>query len=117
MFLIRIELHSGEWSTLVAVLPALKNNDLQELQPVATGKSDLPDLLETWLRLWLEKPNERAFGIGHPGKAFLRTGWQDVTFDLSTFSGKKIRLWFGTHQDGYGDQTANYIDRVKILCR
>lgn len=48
---------------------------------------------------------------------FTTTGWQTVSTDLSAFKGSKIRIFFGNHQDGFGDQNAAYIDKVQITCK
>ena len=48
---------------------------------------------------------------------FYTTGWQNTAADLTPFAGKKIRLWFGNHQDGYGDQNAVYIDKITVECK
>src|SRR5438046_4803342 len=34
---------------------------------------------------------------------FATTGWQNVSFDLTPLAGRQVRLWFGNHQDGFGD--------------
>ena len=47
---------------------------------------------------------------------FTSTGWQTVSADLTPFKGSTIRLFFGNHQDGFGDQNAAYIDQVQIQC-
>lgn len=43
-------------------------------------------------------------------------GWKDASYDLSPWKGQMIRLWFGDRQDGWGDQTAVFIDNVSIPC-
>jgi hypothetical protein len=48
---------------------------------------------------------------------YYTSGWQTTTADLTSLAGSKIRLWFGNHQDGYGDQNAVYIDKIKIECK
>jgi len=56
---------------------------------------------------------------GKPGTQYgeyWENDWQEVSYDLSAFAGRKIRLWFGCRQDGWGDQTAVYIDKVSISC-
>jgi hypothetical protein len=53
-----------------------------------------------------------------PDYGFYSTsGWQAKTQDLTSLAGRKIRLWFGNHQDGYGDQAAVYVDKVAITCK
>ena len=47
---------------------------------------------------------------------FTTTGWQTFSTDLTAFKGSKIRLFFGNHQDGFGDQNAVYVDKVQITC-
>jgi hypothetical protein len=57
--------------------------------------------------------------VGKPGSqygVYWNGGWQNVTFNLAPWAGQKIRLWFGNHQDGWGDQTATWIDNVSIAC-
>jgi len=41
-----------------------------------------------------------------------------LTFDYNILTyDAKIRLWFGSHQDGWGDQHAVHIERVKLECK
>lgn len=47
---------------------------------------------------------------------FATTGWKTSTTDLSAYKGTKVRIYFGNHQDGYGDQNASYIDKVQLQC-
>jgi bacillopeptidase F (M6 metalloprotease family) len=59
----------------------------------------------------------RASGNPGPNYGFYNTtGWKQVSADLRALAGKKVRIRFSVHQDGYGDQTAAYIDNIKILC-
>jgi len=48
---------------------------------------------------------------------FFNTGWQRTSADLTSLAGQKIRVWFGNHQDGWGDQHAVYIDKAKLECK
>jgi hypothetical protein len=48
---------------------------------------------------------------------FYTTGWQNTAADLTSLAGRKIRLWFDNHQDGYGDQNAAYIDKITVECK
>jgi hypothetical protein len=40
--------------------------------------------------------------------------WTQVTYDLTSFKGQTIQLWFNVHQDGYGDRTYMYLDDITI---
>jgi hypothetical protein len=40
--------------------------------------------------------------------------WTQVTYDLTSYKGQTIRLYFNTHQDGYGDLTYMYLDDVSV---
>jgi hypothetical protein len=40
--------------------------------------------------------------------------WTQVTYDLTTYKGQTIRIYFNDHQDGYGDLTYMYIDDVTV---
>jgi hypothetical protein len=40
--------------------------------------------------------------------------WTKFTYDLSSYRGSTIQLWFDVHQDGYGDPTAMYLDDVTV---
>lgn len=56
---------------------------------------------------------------GQPGQdwgIFFSTGWKNSVFDLTPLAGRRVRLQFGSHQDGYGDQFTTYIDRVVVKC-
>lgn len=78
-----------------------------------------------WLDVFIKDPatdSTLATVVSHEGKpgsqygTYWDGGWQSVTFDLSPWKGKKVRIWFGNHQDGYGDQNAVWIDKVSIKC-
>jgi methionine-rich copper-binding protein CopC len=40
--------------------------------------------------------------------------WTQVTYDLTTYKGQTIRIYFNDHQDGYGDLTWMYVDDVSV---
>jgi hypothetical protein len=40
--------------------------------------------------------------------------WTQVTFDLTPYKGQTIRVYFNTHQDGYGDLTYMFLDDVAV---
>jgi hypothetical protein len=40
--------------------------------------------------------------------------WTQVTYDLTTYKGQTIRIYFNDHQDGYGDLTYMYVDDVSV---
>lgn len=42
--------------------------------------------------------------------------WKQVTYDLTPFAGKTIKLWFNDHDDGYSstDETYFYLDDVAV---
>jgi hypothetical protein len=40
--------------------------------------------------------------------------WTQVTYDLTSYKGQTIRIYFNDHQDGYGDLTYMYIDDVSV---
>lgn len=69
----------------------------------------------------LMKPVDHVGGIinGSPSNwgLYYTTGWRFVSADLTAFKGRKVRLFFGVQQDGYGDQIATYVDKVAIDCR
>jgi hypothetical protein len=48
---------------------------------------------------------------------FYTTGWNSVTVDMAAYSGQTVRLMFAVTQDGFGDQIATYIDRVRLNCQ
>lgn len=57
---------------------------------------------------------------GKPGYdygVYWNGGIKNVTHDLTPFAGKTIRLWFGNRQDGWGDQSAVWIDNVGVRCQ
>jgi len=39
-------------------------------------------------------------------------GWREVQVDISAYQGQKVRIYFGQHLDGYGDQQRVYVDDV-----
>jgi len=56
---------------------------------------------------------------GKPGSqygTYWNGGWQTATYDLSALKGRKIRLFLSNHQDGWGDQSATWLDQVVINC-
>jgi hypothetical protein len=38
--------------------------------------------------------------------------WTNTTYDMSAFAGQTVRVLFKVHQDGFGDDTAMYVDDV-----
>jgi len=40
--------------------------------------------------------------------------WTQVTYDLTSYKGQSIRIYFNDHQDGYGDLTYMYVDDVSV---
>jgi hypothetical protein len=77
-----------------------------------------------WFDMLVEDPTSGAvlLSVVHDGNPspdwgpYWNGGWQNVSVDLSAFAGSTVRLWFGDRQDGYGDQTATWIDNVKLNC-
>jgi len=56
---------------------------------------------------------------GKPGVdygVYWENDWQTVGYDLSAFAGQIIRLRFDQRCNGWGDQTATYIDEISIPC-
>ncbi len=41
--------------------------------------------------------------------------WTQVTFDLSTYAGQTVQLYFNVHEDGYGNPTYMYLDNVSVV--
>jgi hypothetical protein len=39
------------------------------------------------------------------------------SFDLSAFAGMTVKLTFGVHQDGFGDQTAMFVDDISVTAQ
>lgn len=78
-----------------------------------------------WFDMEIRDPNTGATLAtvvsrdGKPGSdygVYWNGGWKDASYDLSPWKGQMIRLWFGDRQDGWGDQTAVFIDNVSIPC-
>jgi len=40
--------------------------------------------------------------------------WTQVTYDLTTYKGQTIRVYFNDRQDGYGQLTYIYLDDVSV---
>jgi bacillopeptidase F (M6 metalloprotease family) len=40
--------------------------------------------------------------------------WTPVTYDLTSYKGQTIRIYFNDHGDGYGDLTYMYLDDVAV---
>ena len=40
--------------------------------------------------------------------------WTQVTYDLTSYKGQTIRIYFNDHQDGFGDLTYMYVDDVSV---
>ena len=56
---------------------------------------------------------------GKPGTdygEYWESDWREVTYDLSPFVGQTIRIQFECREDGWGDQTAVYLDKISIPC-
>jgi hypothetical protein len=43
--------------------------------------------------------------------------WTQVTYDLTTYKGQTVRIYFNDHQDGYGDLTYMYLDDVSVTAQ
>ena len=78
-----------------------------------------------WFDVYIKDPDTSANLVtvvnraGKPGTTYgeyWNGGWQNVSFDLSSWAGRKIRLWFGNRQDGWGDQNVVFVDNVSIKC-
>ncbi len=48
------------------------------------------------------------------GPYWTTSGWQEVTVDISSYRGQKIRIYFDQRLDGYGDQQRVYVDDVLL---
>ncbi len=40
--------------------------------------------------------------------------WTQVTYDLTSYKGQTIRVYFNDHGDGFGDLTYMYLDDVTV---
>ncbi len=40
--------------------------------------------------------------------------WTQVTYDLTSYKGQTIRIYFNDHQDGFGDLTYMYLDDIAV---
>jgi hypothetical protein len=40
--------------------------------------------------------------------------WTQVTYDLTSYRGQTIRIYFNDHQDGFGDLTYMYLDDISV---
>ena len=40
--------------------------------------------------------------------------WTQVTYDLTSYKGQTVRIYFNDHEDGYGDLTYMYLDDVSV---
>jgi len=40
--------------------------------------------------------------------------WTQVTYDLTSYKGQTIRIYFNDHQDGFGDLTYMYLDDINV---
>ena len=40
--------------------------------------------------------------------------WTQVTYDLTSYKGQTIQIYFNDHQDGFGDLTYMYVDDVSV---
>jgi hypothetical protein len=40
--------------------------------------------------------------------------WTQVTYDLTSYKGQAIRIYFNDHQDGFGDLTYMYLDDISV---
>ncbi len=58
----------------------------------------------------------RAGKPGYDYGTYWNGGWVSRSVDLTPWKGQSLRLWFGVHQDGWGDQIATWLDNVKVRC-
>ena len=40
--------------------------------------------------------------------------WTQVTYDLTSYKGQTVRIYFNDHQDGFGDLTYMYLDDISV---
>jgi photosystem II stability/assembly factor-like uncharacterized protein len=92
----------------------------------AAAEADLPEVqtLEDFYRALDARAGDLQYAllIEQPGGTIrylyrgLNNGqaWEEKTFDLSAYLGKKMRLQFGTYNDGSGPVAAQYFDVIEL---
>jgi hypothetical protein len=105
------------------------------VQEVAVPSGAGPYSLSFWYRLVTYDRDEAAFfqmELRDSGGGLLRRlvklgyggiipptqgydfGWKQRTFDLSTYQGQTVQLWFETKQAGLGNGTWTFVDDVRV---
>jgi hypothetical protein len=110
-----------DWMYQDVKIPAGTNKTLKFSYKIRTYDTAVWD----WFDMYVKDPYTGtilATVVQKAGKPGTRYGeyweneWTSVSYDLTPFAGREIRLWFGNRQDGWGDQNATYIDKVSIEC-
>ncbi len=123
------ESHSGSYSALVGVAPpGTEPNGDDWMYREITIPSDVEKvLLNCWVKRFTEDVityNWQNLEILNTGNSILQTlyhtctndfEWKNLVFDLSSYLGQTIRIRFLTREDGYGDNTWQYVDDVRLL--
>ncbi len=122
-----VQKHSGNYSSLVGVSSGTEPNGDDFLYqtitiPSTATKATLtfwywPSTTDTITYDWQEAQVQNTSGtmLAQIFKVCSNTQvWTQVTYDLTSYKGQTIRVYFNDHQDGFGDFTYMYLDDVSV---
>jgi hypothetical protein len=122
-----VQKHSGTYSALVGASSGSEPNGDDNLYqtitiPSTATKATLtfwywPSTTDTITYDWQEAQVQNSSGatLAQIIKVCSNAqAWTQVTYDLTSYKGQTIRIYFNDHQDGYGDLTYMYLDDVSV---
>ncbi|HYM78292.1 MAG TPA: hypothetical protein VE377_20130 [Candidatus Dormibacteraeota bacterium] len=122
-----VQKHSGSFSALAGASSGSEPNGDDFLYqtitiPSTATKATLtfwywPSTTDTITYDWQEAQVQNTTGtmLAQILKVCSNTqAWTQVTYDLTSYKGQTIRVYFNDHQDGFGDLTYMYLDDVSV---
>jgi hypothetical protein len=122
-----VEKHAGSFSALAGASSGSEPNGDDFLYqtitiPSTATKATLtfwywPSTTDTITYDWQEAQVQNTSGtmLAQIMKVCSNTqAWTQVTYDLTSYKGQAIRIYFNDHQDGFGDLTYMYLDDISV---
>jgi hypothetical protein len=122
-----VQKHAGTYSALVGASSGSEPNGDDNMYQTITIPSTAtkvtltfwywPSTTDTITYDWQEAQVQNSSGalLAQILKVCSNTqAWTQVTYDLTSYKGQTIRIYFNDHQDGYGDLTYMYVDDVSV---
>jgi len=122
--------HSGSWSAQLGASSGAEPNGDSPLYQTITIPSTAtsatltfwywPSTTDTITYDWQQAQVQNSSGalLAQIMKVCSNSrAWTQVTYNLIAYKGQTIRIYFSSHQDGYGDLTYMYLDDVTVTIR